>query len=124
LRCHEASGCDICARGFDDEEVGALLDVGDGGGDRLMSTSLGSMVAGSMAAGLWEEEEEDASGEERMGGGKAGDRRLGPAVLFRETWLFRFLIRERSGLPSTLFCKMFTHSSASSGLAAISTKRS
>lgn len=98
---------------------------GEGGGDRLISTSLGSIVEGSIAAGLWEEEDEEAEEEERAGGGKAGEWRPGPmAALFRDTWLFLFLMRERRGFPSTLFWRILTHSSASSGLAAISTKRS
>jgi hypothetical protein len=50
-----------------------------------MSMSVGSIVAGSIAAGLWEEDEEDSNEGERTGGTKEGEWRVPAPELFRVT---------------------------------------
>lgn len=113
------------SHGVDDSCIteGSKLEGPEGGDEGgLKSTEISSITTGSMAAGLWDEDE-DATAE-----GEVGVEELeGPAKWacdLRWTRAFRFLIRWRTGLPSTLFWRMLTHSSASSGVGAIKTNRS
>jgi len=111
----EGPACDDEASG----EVG-----GDEGG--LMSSATSSIPTGSIAEGAFEEDgaEEEEDEEEDAPTDMVRRWWFAGTLLRPATACLRFLMSCRTGFPRTLLQSMFTQSSASSGVAAIKTKRS